>query len=425
MHETISIGGLTLILSPLKNLQAASLGIFLKVGSRLEKKNVKGIAHFLEHMLFKGTSHYSYRKIKREIEGRGGSLNAFTSHEMTAYYAHFLKKNLINTLDIILDMVSNPLLRSLDVDRERNVILEEIKMYNDLPSSRVGMLLDRLLWKNHPLGEEVIGYASTVRQLTHRDLKDFRNKYYLPSNMVICIAGDFCRSEVINFLREKIKASKSKVSLKITSPQPHKGLQIKCEKRTLEQTHLCLGFRSISYLSNLKLIAELISIILGANMSSRLFEELREKKSLCYDISTELRKYKDSGAFLIHLGLDKSKITVAIRSILKELNKLKRNNLLSKELDRAKDYLLGQITMSLERPQGRMFYLAESYVTLGKIYPIEEIKKRIESITPLGIKRLAKRIFKFQDMCISCVGDIEDNLGDEIRTIIKKGGRYS
>jgi len=313
------------------------------------------------------------------------------------------------------------LLKPQEIDKERNVILEEIKMYNDLPSSRAGMLLDRLLWKNHPLGEDIIGHVETVKGIDRNDLDNFRKKYYGSSNMVISFSGAYDKNRIIDLLRKKIKRTKQKNNLKYSRPSPCKGLEIACEKKSLEQSHLCLGFQSVSYQSDKKLTGQLLNVILGANMSSRLFEELREKKSLCYDISTEVRKYRDSGAFSIHLGLDKSKIIVALSSLLRELDKVKGKEVFSRELSRAKDYFLGQVAMSLELPQGRMFYLAESSLTSGKIYSFEEIKNKVEAITPRDIKDFAKEIFTFENMSVSCVGNIDDRLEGLLRKTAKKG----
>ncbi len=420
MHEVININGVDFIFFPFENVETASLGIFLRGGARFEDKKVKGIAHFLEHMLFKGSKNYSHRQIKREIEGRGGSLNAFTGQEITAYYAHFLNKNLPLVLDILLDMVFNPLLKEGEINKERNVILEEIKMYNDLPSSRAGMLLDGLLWKNHPLGEEIIGQVDTVKGIKRKDLDHFQKKYYASSNMVISFSGAYNKDRIVDLLTKKIRKTRQKVSHKCSSPSPSRGLGIECEKKSLEQSHLCLGFQSISYKSKKRVAAQLLNVILGANMSSRLFEELREKRSLCYDVSTEVRKYRDSGAFSIHLGLDKSKLTVALSSLFRELERIRIKEVLSRELARAKDYFLGQAAMSLERPQGRMFYLAESFLTLGKINNFEQIKEKVEAVGPKEIKSLANDIFKFENMCISFVGNIEDNSEGLIRKIAKK-----
>ncbi|MDD5195086.1 MAG: pitrilysin family protein [Candidatus Omnitrophica bacterium] len=410
MYEIININGVTFVFAPFKNLETASFGVFLKIGARYEQSSVKGIAHYLEHLIFKGSKRYSYKEIKREIEGRGGSLNGFTSHEFTGYYAHFLNKNLHPTLDILLDMVFNPVLKNEDIRKERNVILEEIKMYHDLPSSRVVMLLDKLLWPNHPLGEEVIGSFSTVKKINKADLRSFKNNYYLAHNVIIAASGALNKNTISSMIKERIK---TKTALgekdKPCAPAPLKGLFVNVERKKLQQSHLCLGFRSVSYFSPDKFVAELTSIILGANMSSRLFEEIREKKALCYDISTDARKYRDSGAFIIHTGLDKTKIDIALAGIIKELKKIKKISVPAKELTRAKDYLLGQIAMSLERPQGKMFYCAESLLTLEKIYTFEEIKKHVKKIDSGHIRQLAQKTFDFRNMCVACVGDVEAN----------------
>ncbi|MDD4182829.1 MAG: pitrilysin family protein [Candidatus Omnitrophica bacterium] len=419
MYQLTNINGATFIFSPFKSIETASLGVFIKIGSRFESKNNRGISHFLEHMVFKGSKNHSYREIKREIEGRGGALNGFTSQETTAYYAHFLSKNLPVSLDILLDMVFSPLLKNNDITKERNVILEEIKMYNDLPTSRAGSLLDKLIWPDNSLGEEIIGYVPTVSRIGRKDLSSFRESYYKPSNLVVSFSGDYHYEKVLNLLREKINKIPQKASLKYTAPCALSGRYIKIENKKIEQTHLCIGFRSVSYLSRKKFVVELISVILGANMSSRLFEEVREKRALCYEISTDARKYKDSGAFVIHAGLNKDKIKVAMVSIFKELDKIKEIKVSDCELMRAKDYMLGQIVMGLERPQGRMFYLAETYLSLGKIYSLEEIKEEIKKVTPDEIRDLSRQIFNFSNLCISCVGDIDNKTEKVIEEAIK------
>jgi predicted Zn-dependent peptidase len=425
MYEIEDIKGLKFIFSPFKNIETASLGIFIKVGARYEKKSNKGIAHFLEHLLFKGSKSYSYTRIKREIEGRGGSLNGFTSQEFTAYYAHFLKKNLTIALDILLDMVFYPLLKKEDMEKERKVIMEEIKMYNDLPSSRAISILEKLLWKNHPLGEDVIGTYSTIKKINREDLINFKNNYYLPFNMVISISGDFNKETVIRLLKNKIKEKKSvKIRQNNKIPPPLYRSSIIVERKTLQQSHLCVGFRSVSYFSRERFVAELVNVILGANMSSRLFEALREKQALCYDISTDVRKYKDTGAFIIHLGLDKEKIETAIETILRELKRIKDKKVSYKELERAKDFFLGHIIQALERPQGRMFYFAESYLSVGKIYTLREIKKEIEKIDSDRIMKFTNRIFRLNNMCISCVGDIDLDIEKSIKKIITRRDVY-
>jgi len=420
MYQINKVNGLTAIVSSFKGVETASLGFFLDVGSRFETKESKGIAHFLEHLLFKGSSKYSYKKIKQEIEGRGGALNAFTSHEITAYYAYFLKKNFDKTFDILFDMVCNPLLRDSDIEKERTVILEEIKMYNDLPSSRVQSLLESLIWPKHPLGEEVLGSPKTVASISRTDLKKFKEKYYSPENIVFSFCGDIERDDLLKRITASMESMpSSSATKKSLSPQNLQGLNITVESKKLEQAYLCLGFRSLSYQSKFLLCGELVNVLLGANMSSRLFEEVREKRGLCYDISTDVRKYKDSGAFVVSLGLDKAKVLVALKAILEQLNKIKTIPVSKSELSRAKDFFLGQLAMLLERPQGRMFYLAENYLAQKKVQQYRQIQEEIDKITPEDIQKIASLIIDQKNMALACIGDFDLNFKDKIyKTVV-------
>ncbi len=420
MFEIIDVNGSKLIFSNFDNIETASVGIFFSVGSRFEKKRLKGIAHFLEHMVFKGSREYSHLKIKHEIEGRGGSLNAFTSQEITAYYACIINKNILSTLDILLDMAYYPLLDSREVNKERKVILQEIKMYNDLPSIRAAVLLDKMLWHKHSLGEEVIGYSKTVRNITRKEISSFCKFNYTSGNMVVSFSGNFNKEKIIKAIKKKVKNNKTPSKMCEVAPPQAKGINISIEKKELEQTHLCLGFRSFQANDRRQLSLKLLNIILGANMSSRLFEELREKRSLCYDISTEVRKYKDSGAFVIHTGLNGKTLPSAFTVILKVLDLLREKQVPKSELSRAKDYLFGQTAMTLERPQGRMFYLAEQYLTVNKILGVERIKKEIDSINPRDIQKIAKAVFTRKGVCLSCVGNVDKSIEPKLRRIIKE-----
>jgi len=418
MFEIEDINGAKFIFSPLDAIETASFGIFFRVGARFEKTNVKGIAHFLEHMVFKGSRRYSHLQIKREIEGRGGTINAFTSQEVTGYYVHTLSKNLYSSLSIILDMLGQPLLKTGDIVRERKVILEEIKMYNDLPSSRAASLLDSLLWPRHPLGEEVIGRSETVGLIQRGDLCHYRQAYYTPVHLVVSFSGKGQREKIRRILAIHTAKGQRQQRLVTVAPKKLQNFMVATEKKNLEQSHLCVGFRSFPQASPLRIPLQLLNIILGANMSSRLFEELREKRSLCYDISTEIRRYSDSGAFVIHTGLDKSTVLHALKTIIRILDTIREKAVSVKELSRAKDYLLGQIAMTLERPQGRMFYLAEQYLALNKIDNIGIIKKEIVQVSPQTIQKVARKIFDFKTMCVSCVGNIDEALEAAIRKFV-------
>lgn len=420
MFKIINVNGLTVIFSSMKNFSTAGIGIFVRGGARYEKKGMKGIAHFTEHMLFKGTKKYSYKEIKREIEGRGGSLNGYTSQEIVAYYAQFLKKNLEITLDILMEMVTNALFDQNEIEKERNVILEELKMYNDLPHFRALTLLDKALWEGHPLGEDVIGTSSAIKNITKNDFIQFVNNFYLPARICVCCVGDISVGKMSSLLHERMKPFKMKSTRLCSSPpSPVQRRKIIVETKPLDQTHLCLGFRGVSYRSKLRFIEELLHVIMGANMSSRFFEEIREKRGLCYDISTDTKKYMETGAFIIHCGLDEKNVPTASKSILRELKKIKEKKVTYKELERAKDYLLGQLSMSLERPSGRLFYLADSYMARGKINTFSQIEKKVRRIEREDILAFAQKLLNFNKMCISCVGNINKELDSQLEKIIK------
>jgi predicted Zn-dependent peptidase len=280
------------------------------------------------------------------------------------------------------------------------------------------MHLDKLIWPKHSLGEEVIGNGETVSRINRNDLTEFLNNYYRASNMVIACSGNIDREQLLTLLAEKIKKDVSLIKLNANAPRGLTGQAVITENKQLEQAHLCLGFRGIKYADPQRVAAELLNVVLGANMSSRLFEEIREKKALCYDVSTELRKFRDSGALVIHLGLDSQKIDLALKTIFGELKKIKEKNISSGELSRAKDYLLGQTTMALERPQGRMFCFAETLITLNRVLTLEEMKQEINAVTGEEIKKIAGDIFDFSKACVSCIGELPLDKEKTIRRII-------
>jgi len=424
MFEIINVNGISVILSSMPGFSTTGLGVFVRAGARFEDKTVKGIAHFTEHMLFKGTDKFSYKDIKQEIEGRGGSLNGYTAQESAAYYAQFLKKNLEVTFDILGDMVTRPGFDQKEIEKERNVVLEELKMYNDLPHFRALSLLDQQLWPDHPLGQDIIGTVDSVKKIGRKDFQSFKNRFYRPEHMCICCVGDVPRDKLVFLVKNKFSSSgKKKIKFAGKQPQPLKGRKIAAEHKPLDQTHLCLGFRGVSYKDEFRFEEELLHVVLGANMSSRLFEEVREKRGLCYDVSTDTKKFADSGAFIIHCGLDEKNVPLALARIIRELKKIKKRLAGKRELERAKDYLLGQLSMSLERTGGRMFYCAESYLNQGKILSFFQLEQRIRRIEPEALTSLADKIFNFDKMCISCVGNVDDNINKTLSRVVDQETR--
>jgi len=388
---------------------SVSIGVWLKVGARYESDNIAGISHFLEHIVFKGSQKYDSDTIKRQIEGSGGMLNGFTSEELTCYLAKVPQKRAEPIFKILLDMALNPRLKQEDIQKERTVIIEEIKMYNDLPPHIVQELLEKTLWPKHPLGRNIAGSIETVSSISRDDLSNFQNKYYQPQNMVVVFTGNVNHKDCLNFAHKALSDTKTKdydYSFKeFTSTQ--KSGQVRSSVKDIEQTRLAIGFPAYNRAHPKRYILGLIAVILGGNMSSRLFNEIREKRGLAYEISSQYKHLIDTGAFYIHAGLDNKKVDLAIELILKELSKLKSKLISESELARAKEYSLSHLAMSLEDTMEHMVFLGVEASTTGKTIDYDQIKKALLKIKPKDLKEVARDIFLKGKINISLVGPVE------------------
>lgn len=386
------------------------MGVWLKVGGRYESAVNKGISHYMEHLAFKGTKKYSCRRIKESIEGVGGSLNGFTSEELTCYLAKMPVRHLDTALNILSDMVNSPLLLESDIEKERTVILEEIKMYMDLPHSYVHELLDDLLWPNQPLGMSIAGSAETVQALKRKDIVLFKNSYYVPSNIVVSAAGVLEHEKFIRKV-EKIFAPLKKGSA--SAFQAVKENQVSANLKVLdkdtEQTHLAMGFHAFKRDDPMRYALGLLHVILGANMSSRLFNEVREKRGLAYEIGTQVKRFHDTGAFVVHAGIDNRKVNDALELILKELSRVRKTLVTEDELKRAKDFSIGQLMLSLEDTLDNMLMIGENTATLDRIYTFEEIAKGINRVSLRDIREAAMSIFKESSLNLALIGPVKDS----------------
>jgi len=413
--------GLRIIGHHISARHSAALGIWIKVGGRHETSANKGISHFLEHLLFKGTKKYSCRRLKESIEGIGGSLNGFTSEESTCYLVK-VPANRINTgLSILSDMVINPTLPAQEIEKEKTVILEELKMYKDLPQSYVYELLDELLWPNQPLGAPIIGTEDSVKAIDRNQLVDFKQKHYTVSNIVVSACGNLRFAELergINAIFSKLKPEKlnSFPAAKVTQKSP--GLKV--FTKDTEQTHMALGFRSFRREHPLKHALGLLHIILGANMSSRLFNELREKRGLAYEIGTLVKRFQDTGAFVVHAGIDNKKVTEAIQLILKELKKAKKDLVSAGEFKRAKEFYIGQLKLALEDTLEYMLWIGETTLMLNKAFSLDEIIAEVGRVNRTDIREVARKLFIDENINLSLIGPLA-GMEDKIRQTLSLG----
>ncbi len=416
--KTTLSNGLRIIMRRMPNMKSVALGIWIKVGGRYESFGNKGISHYLEHLLFKGSKKYSYRKLKESIEGKGGALNGFTSEEATCYLVKLPYRYLDLGLDILSDMVVNPLLPKIEVEKERTVILEELKMYRDLPQSYVYELLDELLWPNHVLGMSIIGSLESINTIKREDLFFYRNKYYTPLNIVVSIAGLLEPEQFIKKIEKKFSHLNDKnANTFLEAKERQLKPQFKFLHKDTEQTHIALGFHGFKRSHPLKYAQSLLHVILGANMSSRLFNVVREKEGLAYEIGTQVKLFQDTGAFLVHAGIDNRKVSKAITVILNELKKIKDKLVTEDEFKRAKEFYLGQLELALEDTMDHMLWIGESIVMLDKTYTLDEVTQEIRSLKREDIRKVAQYLFEENKINLAAIGPVKDSQEDIVNHI--------
>lgn len=408
-QETILKNGLTVVSYRMASMASATVGLWLRAGGRFENRKNNGVSHFLEHLLFKGTTRRSYRQLKEAIEGVGGSLNGFTAEEMTCYLAKVVGQHLPVALDVLSDMVLNPLLREEDIERERMVVKEEIKMYLDLPSSFVHALFSELLWPDQPLGFMIAGRMEVIESLTRETILAYKERFYNPGNLVISAAGNLEHKKIVEDA-ERIFGSLPRCRRNRFSPAKEKQSRpaMKLKTKDTEQTHLCLGGKALPYHHPDRYIMGVLNIILGGNMSSRLFNEVREKRGLAYEIRSSVSPFHDTGAFVISAGVDNRKVARTVQIILKELDKVKSRPVPRKELRRAKDFAIGQLLLALEETPSYMHWLGENTLCLGKVPPVEEILEKVNKVTADDLQRIARRLFTNDNLNLALIGPLKE-----------------
>ena len=405
---TVLNNSLKIVSHSMKGRDSIAVGVGLKVGGRNESKRISGMSHFIEHLVFKGTKKRTAKKIKEEVEGRGGVLNGYTSEDTTFFFIKITKKHFDYALEILADMVQNPLFSMHDIERERTVILEEIKMYMDMPMHYAYDLINSLLWPNQPLGRFVAGNFNSVSRIRHRDLKKYHQYYYMPSNILVSACGDICHDDVVasvrkHFIHKNISHGRSCVSAHSSQKKPR---FLFCERK-IEQSNIVIGMHAVSRTNAKRYLISLLHIMLGANMSSRLYDEVREKRGLAYEIRTNTSFYEDTGSFTIAAGVENKKVEKTLSVILKELTKLTKSGIRKNELDRAKEYFINQFSFALEDTLDHMLWLGDKALYFKAIPTIEMIKKKIASVTPDDILSVARHIFKNNNLSLVVIGPLE------------------
>jgi len=417
--KTVLENGLRIITHEMPKRGTVSLGVWIGTGGRYEDKKNKGVAHFLEHLIFKGSKKYSNRAIKESIEGVGGSLNGFTSDELTCYLTKVPSKYLDLSLKILCDVTINPLLKIQDIEKERPVIMEEIRMYKDLPQHIVVEALEQIMWPNHPLGMSIAGSLESIGKMTRDQIAKFQNSYYIAPNIVVAACGALEHNKLVA-LSKKIFSNEASLKKDFNFQKVEIGQEnpkFKLVTKETEQTHLAIGLHGLKRDHKDRYALGLINVILGANMSSRLFHEVREKRGLAYAISSHVKSFYDTGAFLVHAGTDNRKFVQTIQVILKELKKIKKEKVKQEELNRAREYYIGQLTMALEETLEHMAWIGESTMALDKTYTFNQIVKEVKKIKADDLLRLTNSLFRNDRMNLAVVGPNAQKEKDKIQDL--------
>ncbi len=412
--------GLTLITAPLKETKAVTVLVLLPVGSRYESKNINGVSHFVEHLMFKGTKKRpTSLDITKELDSIGAEFNAFTAKDHTGYYIKAAAEHIELAFDILSDMLLNSVFDKAEIEKERGVIIEEINMYQDNPLMYLSDLFERTIFGDNNLGWMISGPKSVIKKVSRREILDYKNKHYKPSNIILTISGSFKKPQIEKLVK-KYFSSNGK-NTKITNFPKVKINQIKPKvnimfKKT-EQVQLGLGLPAYSLHDKRMYPLYLMAVILGGNMSSRLFTTVREKYGLAYYIRTDISAYQDISAFLVQSGLDKEKTKKAISLILAELNKIKEEGVTDKELSSAKEFLKGKLVLGLEDSENVADWFGKQQLLLNKIYTPEQKLKKIFDVKKEQIQEVAKDLFKEQKLNLAMIGPFKDK--GEFKKLLK------
>lgn len=417
--KTTLKNGLRIITIPLKNTKAVTFLVVVGTGSKYETRNTNGISHFLEHLFFKGTKKRPNTKVlAEEVDGIGAAWNAFTSKEFTGFWIKSARQHLDIALDVLSDMFLNSKFEATEIERERGVITEEINMYQDTPMRYVGELLEQLLYGDQPAGWLTIGTKEVIRSLKRDDfLRYFAGQYVAP-NIVICVAGDIGSPDVLRKIKRcfrSVKKGDFRNKRKVLERQKFPQSLIFFKKT--DQSHLCLGVRAYNLFDPRRYALALLGVIIGGNMSSRLFIKIRERLGLAYYIKTSMELYTDSGYLLTSAGVDNGKAEKAIRNILAEYQKVRDKGVSEEELKKAKEYLKGGTILALEGSDEWASWAAGQEILEGKITPLEKEFEEIDKVSREKIKEISEDIFRKDGLNLALIGPFREK--DKFDKILK------
>jgi predicted Zn-dependent peptidase len=398
--------GLVVVTETMNHVRSVSIGVWVRNGSRREVTEQNGLAHFMEHMVFKGTERRSAEAIAREMDSVGGMLDAFTSKEQICFNAKVLDENLPIAFDVIADLVLRPRFDSEDVAKERQVVLEEIKMDLDNPEYQLHEIFTRGFWPEHPLGRPILGTPDTVKQFSREALQTRFREWFAPDHLVITAAGNVTHQQVMDLVQREFGDLRSNGALEDhTPPRTDAPLHVE-RKKELEQVHLCIGVPSLPIAHERRFGIAVLNNMLGGGMSSRLFQNIREKRGLAYAVFSEITPYSDAGMLTVYAGTAKETVDQVLDLTIAEFRSMKESPVTDEELRRAKNHLKGSLMLSLESTSSRMSNLARQELYFGKFYSLDEILASIEAVTREDVQSLAQEFFRPEQISATVLGPV-------------------
>lgn len=405
-HRVLPLrGGAKLVTSPMPERHSASLVLMFAGGSRDEDERLAGVSHFIEHLNFKGTKRRpTSKEVAVAIESIGGFINASTDKELTAYWARVPAEHIDVGIDVLFDIVSNSTLTAADIERERAVILEELKMYQDQPQDHVQNLFEEIMWPGHALGRDIAGTERSVAALTRDEILEFANAHYRLPNLVVGAAGSFDESRLMDAVSSRLSlppdldgAELSPAPVALTAPN------VLLRRQRTEQAHVCLGVRAMSYLHPDRYALDLLNTVLGEGMSSRLFLNIRERLGLAYDVHSFTQKHRDTGYLGVYLGVDPARAVKAVDAAIAELHALEKAEPAPDELERAKEFTKGRLRLELETTNGVAFWLTYQQLVMGEIRTVEDEVAMVDAVTGADVRRVAAEILR-EPMQLAVIG---------------------
>ena len=408
-NKTVLANGIRIVTKHVPQARSVAMGVWVNVGARDEKAKEGGLSHFIEHMIFKGTERRTALQIAKEFDAIGGQCNAFTSKECTCYYAKVMDTHVDTMVDLLSDIFLNSVFDPEEIERERQVILQEIKMLEDTPDEHIHVLLAQAVWGSHPLGRSILGTPETVIRFDSDTIKEYFGRAYQPERIVIAAAGNL---EHVAFV-ESIARAFEVVRKGNDFPErtkPTMDWVATAHPKNLEQVHICLGSKGVHATDPRRHACVLLNVVLGGNMSSRLFQEIRDRRGLAYSIFSFASAYCDTGLLGVYVGVDKANTQEVLRLIVKEMKRFKEKPINGSELRNAKEHLKGGIYLAAESTDNQMTRLAHNEINFGRHIRLEELVDNIEKVTAEDILRLAQDAFHDKAVSLALLGPIDEKV---------------